>query len=42
MQGADPITGHFAGLSPRGELELETPTGRRLISAGDVYFSNAA
>lgn len=42
MQGADPITGEFAGLSPRGELELETPTGRRLISAGDVYFSNAA
>jgi BirA family biotin operon repressor/biotin-[acetyl-CoA-carboxylase] ligase len=42
MQGETPITGTFAGLSPRGELELETPTGRRLISAGDVYFSNAA
>jgi BirA family transcriptional regulator, biotin operon repressor / biotin---[acetyl-CoA-carboxylase] ligase len=42
MQGAEPIIGEFAGLSPRGELELETPTGRRLISAGDVYFSNAA
>ena len=42
MQGAEPINGQFAGLSPRGELELETPTGRRLISAGDVYFSNAA
>lgn len=42
MQGADPISGQFAGLSPRGELELETPAGRRLISAGDVYFSNAA
>jgi BirA family transcriptional regulator, biotin operon repressor / biotin---[acetyl-CoA-carboxylase] ligase len=42
MQGADPIIGQFAGLSPRGELELETPAGRRLISAGDVYFSNAA
>ena len=42
MQGAEPITGQFAGLSPRGELELETPTGPRLIAAGDVYFSNAA
>jgi BirA family biotin operon repressor/biotin-[acetyl-CoA-carboxylase] ligase len=42
MQGAEPITGQFAGLSPRGELELETPAGRRLISAGDVYFSTAA
>jgi len=42
MQGAEPITGQFAGLSPRGELELETLVGRRLISAGDVYFSNAA
>jgi BirA family transcriptional regulator, biotin operon repressor / biotin---[acetyl-CoA-carboxylase] ligase len=42
MQGAEPITGQFAGLSPRGELELETPAGRRLIAAGDVYFSSAA
>lgn len=42
MQGAETLTGQLAGLSPRGELELETPTGRRLIAAGDVYFSNAA
>lgn len=42
MQGETPIAGRFSGLSARGELELETPTGRRLISAGDVYFSNAA
>jgi len=42
MQGADPIGGQFAGLSPRGELEVDTSTGRRLISAGDVYFSSAA
>lgn len=42
LQGAEPITGQFSGLSPRGELELETQTGRRLISAGDVYFCNAA
>jgi BirA family biotin operon repressor/biotin-[acetyl-CoA-carboxylase] ligase len=42
MQGAEPITGQFAGLSPRGELKLETPAGSRLIAAGDVYFSNAA
>ena len=42
IQGAEPITGQLVGLSQRGELELETPNGRRLISAGDVYFSSAA
>jgi len=40
--GEQTISGTIAGLSPRGELELDTPTGRRLVSAGDVYFSNAA
>jgi BirA family biotin operon repressor/biotin-[acetyl-CoA-carboxylase] ligase len=42
IQGAEPITGQLVGLSRRGELELDTPNGRRLISAGDVYFSSAA
>lgn len=41
-QGEQAIAGRVAGLSPRGELELDTPTGRRLISAGDIYFSSAA
>ena len=36
------LHGRVAGLSPRGELELDTSEGRRLIAAGDVYFSNAA
>jgi len=42
MQGEQSIEGRIAGLSPRGELELETPAGRRLIAAGDVFLSNAA
>ena len=42
MQGETMLEGRIAGLSPRGELELDTTEGRRLISAGDVYFSNAA
>lgn len=42
MQGETALDGRIAGLSPRGELELDTPEGRRLISAGDIYFFNAA
>lgn len=42
MQGDTALHGRVAGLSPRGELEFDTSEGRRLISAGDVYFSNAA
>jgi BirA family biotin operon repressor/biotin-[acetyl-CoA-carboxylase] ligase len=42
MQGERALEGRVVGLSPRGELELDTPEGRRLISAGDVYFSSAA
>jgi len=42
MHGVETLSGQLAGLSPRGELELDTPLGRRLIAAGDVYFSNAA
>jgi BirA family transcriptional regulator, biotin operon repressor / biotin---[acetyl-CoA-carboxylase] ligase len=42
QQGADMIEGRIAGLSVRGELELDTPAGRRLIAAGDVLLPNAA
>ena len=40
--GAQTLEGRLAGLSPRGELELETETGLRLIAAGDVLLPNAA
>jgi BirA family biotin operon repressor/biotin-[acetyl-CoA-carboxylase] ligase len=40
-QGEAVLEGRIAGLSERGELELDTPEGRRLVSAGDVYFPNA-
>jgi BirA family biotin operon repressor/biotin-[acetyl-CoA-carboxylase] ligase len=39
VQGEQAIDGRLAGLSPRGELELDTATGRRLIAAGDVFLS---
>ncbi|MGH6952010.1 MAG: biotin--[acetyl-CoA-carboxylase] ligase [Vitreimonas sp.] len=42
VQGAQTLEGRIAGLSPRGELELDTDTGRRLIAAGDVFLPNAA
>jgi BirA family biotin operon repressor/biotin-[acetyl-CoA-carboxylase] ligase len=42
VQGEQTIEGRLAGISARGELELETPTGRRLIAAGDVFLPNAA
>jgi BirA family transcriptional regulator, biotin operon repressor / biotin---[acetyl-CoA-carboxylase] ligase len=42
QQGESMIEGAPVGLSARGELELDTPAGRRLIAAGDVYFSNTA
>lgn len=42
LQGELALEGRVAGLSARGELELDTPDGRRLIAAGDVFFSNAA
>lgn len=41
-QGEQMLEGRLVGLSPRGELELDTSDGRRLIAAGDVYFPNAA
>lgn len=41
VQGAETLEGRIAGLSPRGELELDTAAGRRLIAAGDVLLSAA-
>lgn len=40
--GSQIIEGRIAGLSPRGELEFDTETGRRLIAAGDVFLRSAA
>jgi len=42
VQGDQSIEGRIAGLSQRGELELDTATGRRLIAAGDVLLPHAA
>lgn len=42
LQGETTLEGRIVGLSPRGELELETHEGRRLIAAGDVLLSSAA
>lgn len=39
--GDQELQGRIAGLSARGELEFDTPEGRRLISAGDVFFPQA-
>lgn len=41
-QGAETLEGRLLGLSPRGELELDSPSGRRLIAAGEIILSNAA
>lgn len=42
VQGEQTLEGRIAGISARGELELDTLTGRRLIAAGDVFLPNAA
>lgn len=42
VQGATTLEGRVVGLSSRGELELDTAEGRRLVAAGDVYFPHAA
>jgi len=42
VQGEQTLEGRISGLSPRGELELDTPTGPRLIAAGDVFLPRAA
>jgi len=36
------VEGRIVGLSPRGELELETAAGKRLIAAGEILISNTA
>jgi BirA family biotin operon repressor/biotin-[acetyl-CoA-carboxylase] ligase len=36
--GAETIEGRIMGLSPHGELELETATGLRAIAAGDILM----
>jgi BirA family transcriptional regulator, biotin operon repressor / biotin---[acetyl-CoA-carboxylase] ligase len=41
-QGEHLVEGRIAGISARGELEFETQAGRKLIAAGDVFFSSAA
>ena len=42
VQGEQVVEGRIAGLSARGELELDTANGRRLIAAGDVFLPKAA
>jgi BirA family biotin operon repressor/biotin-[acetyl-CoA-carboxylase] ligase len=42
VQGDQTLEGRIVGLSSRGELELDTVTGRRLIAAGDVFLPDAA
>jgi len=42
VQGEHMLEGRIAGLSARGELELDTETGRRLIAAGDVFLPKVA
>ncbi len=42
VQGELTLEGRIAGLSIRGELELDTETGRRLIAAGDVFLPKVA
>lgn len=42
IQGDMTFEGRIAGLSPRGELELDTASGCRLIAAGDVLLPKAA
>ncbi|MCC6788095.1 MAG: biotin--[acetyl-CoA-carboxylase] ligase [Hyphomonadaceae bacterium] len=42
VQGEQTLEGRIAGLSSRGELEFDTPTGRRLIAAGDVFLAKVA
>ena len=36
--GQDDITGTFVDVDAAGQLVLETPKGRRVIPAADVYF----
>ncbi len=40
--GAEILEGRITGLSPRGELELETASGSRLIAAGEILLPGQA
>jgi BirA family biotin operon repressor/biotin-[acetyl-CoA-carboxylase] ligase len=42
VQGEQTLEGRIVGLSVRGELELDTDSGRRLIAAGDVFLPRVA
>ena len=42
IQGEQTLEGRIVGLSARGELELDTEFGRRLIAAGDVFLPKVA
>lgn len=42
VQGDITLEGRIVGLSPRGELELDTVSGRRLIAAGDIFLAKVA
>jgi BirA family biotin operon repressor/biotin-[acetyl-CoA-carboxylase] ligase len=42
LQGDRTLVGRIVGLSPRGELELDTTSGCRLIAAGEVFLPEAA
>jgi BirA family biotin operon repressor/biotin-[acetyl-CoA-carboxylase] ligase len=42
VMGEQTMEGRVTGLSERGELQLETLAGPRLIAAGDVFLSGAA
>jgi len=42
QMGAETVEGRFAGLSARGELELETAAGVKRIAAGDILLPSSA
>jgi BirA family biotin operon repressor/biotin-[acetyl-CoA-carboxylase] ligase len=41
-QGEQSLEGRIVGITERGELQLDTETGRRLVAAGDIFFPSAA
>lgn len=41
-QGEAVLEGRIVGLSESGALELDTGEGRKLIAAGDIYFSGVS
>jgi BirA family biotin operon repressor/biotin-[acetyl-CoA-carboxylase] ligase len=42
VQGENVIEGRIVGISARGELELDTDTGRKFIAAGDVLLPKSS